>query len=121
LTTYHLMNRTGRVILTRQIEEEIARESEAMNAAKRGMAVADAWLSVLDTTDLASGWARAMTDRGYAGDEAIESTYHSAMPTRLVQHARRTWAAAYDGAKDRHTSLMADWKALAVDDGDGPP
>jgi hypothetical protein len=113
LTTYHLEDSPGRVVFVRQIEEEVAREAEAMDAATRGIAVAEAWLSTLETVDLRAAWTAEMIDRGYAGDPALESAYHSDMPTRLVQQARRTWATAYDGAKQRHDTLSAEWKALA--------
>ena len=113
LTTYRLEDSPGRVIFVREIEEEVAREVEAMDSATRGIAVADAWLAALDTVDLRAVWTAEMIDRGYAGDMALESAYHSAMPVRLVQQARRTWTTAFDGAKLRHQTLTAEWAALA--------
>jgi hypothetical protein len=114
LTTYHLEDSPGHVVFVRQIEDEVAREADAMDAATRGIAVADAWLAALETVDLRPIWASEMVNRGYAGDAALDSPYHTMMPTRLVQQARRTWAAAYDGAKERHLALSAEWKALAL-------
>jgi hypothetical protein len=57
-----------------------------------------------------------MHNRGYAGDVAVDLPYHSATPVRLVKQARRTWASAYEGAKQRHAKLTAEWKALKAED-----
>lgn len=116
LTTYLLTEADGHAVFVRQIAEEVARESEAMAAATRGMAFTDAWLAVLDSLDLKSSWQAEMVSRGFAGDPALESPFQSDMPARLVHQARRTWAAAYDGAKTRHAALTAEWAALNEED-----
>jgi hypothetical protein len=112
LTAYHLEDRVGLVIFTRQIDEEIEREASTMSAATRGMAVADSWLAVLDRLDLRSAWATEMANRGLGGDANLASPYHANMPTRLVQQARRTWTTAYEAAQQRHASLLAELQAL---------
>jgi hypothetical protein len=116
LTAYHLEDRVGQVIFTRQIDDEIGREVGAMSAATRGMGVADAWLAVLDKFDLRSAWIAEMTNRGLGSDDNLGSTYHANMPARLVQQAHRTWAAAYEGAQRRHASLLEELQSLT--DGD---
>jgi hypothetical protein len=114
LTTYKLEDQPGHVVFERQIAEELAQEIDAMDAATRGMAVADSWLAVIEAQNLRAQWRSEMANRGFAGDAALDSPYHSAMPLRLIQQARRTWAAAFDGAKHRHAALAAEWEALKV-------
>jgi hypothetical protein len=113
LTTYVLTETDGHAVLVRQIAEEVSRESEAMVSATRGIAFTDAWLAVLESIDLTGAWQSEMITRGYAGDPVLDMPFQSAMPIRLVQQARRTWSAAYDGAKARHAALTAEWQALS--------
>lgn len=113
LTTYELTEAHGRAVFVRQIAEEVARESEAMVAATRGMAFTDAWLAVLDSVGMKRAWQTEMANRGYAGDPVLEAPFQSEMPIRLVQQARRTWATAYEGAKARHAALTSEWQVLS--------
>jgi hypothetical protein len=116
LTTYLLSEANGQALFVRQIAEEVARENEAMAAATRGMAFADAWLAVLQAVDLKAAWQAEMASRGYAGDRALEAPFQSDMPARLIHQARRNWFAAYDGAKARCASLVAEWDALSEEE-----
>ena len=120
LTTYVLTETDGQALLVRQIAEEVSRESEAMVSATRGIAFTDAWLAVLESVDLKSGWQAEMANRGYADDPVLEMPFQSAMPIRLVQQARRTWSTAYDGAKARHAALTAEWHALSKSEAETP-
>jgi hypothetical protein len=112
LTSYRQVQSGPPAVLVRQIDEEVAREAEVITAAKRGIAFADAWLAVLESTDLSQAWRAEMSRRGFSGDTALDSPYHSAMPAHLTMQARKTWEAALVGATTRNASLMDEWAAL---------
>jgi len=112
LTTYRLIDRVGHMTFSRQIADEVAQEAAAMEAATRGIAVADAWLAVLELPELRSRWRAEMIARGLTDDGGVESSPHATMPLRLVAQSRRTWATAYDGAKQRHAALIVEWEDL---------
>jgi hypothetical protein len=112
LTSYRQEQIGPPAVLVRQIDEEVAREAEAITAAKRGIAFADAWLAVLESTDLSQAWRGEMSRRGFSGDTALDSPYHSAMPTHLTMQARKNWEAAHANATTRHAALMEEWAAL---------
>ncbi len=116
LTTYLATERDGHAWFVRQIGEELAQENAAMTSAMRGMAFTDGWLSVLEHADLRQAWHAEMIRRGFSGDPALETPVQSAMPTRLLQQARRTWSTSYEGARARHASLIAEWDALREDE-----